>query len=145
MLREIEKEKRIADHLLYVSLKYTRTCDVILNLIARWQTMMELCMIALLEKAKKKKLVRAIPVAPKQRLDILLVIFKKEQIVKEALQLYRFFKRIPHLKQTREQEFRKGVALVVLDEKETRIDIEQLKSWHNVLERFLSFVKAFIK
>ena len=35
MIEELIKEKTSADHLLYVSLKYTKTCDVILNLLAR--------------------------------------------------------------------------------------------------------------
>ena len=53
MIAEIMKEKISADHLLYVSLKYTKTCDVILNLISRWQSMIEISFDALLEKAVK--------------------------------------------------------------------------------------------
>ena len=37
----IIKEKISADHLLYVSLKYTKTSEVILNLILRWTIMIE--------------------------------------------------------------------------------------------------------
>ena len=38
-MEEIIQEKISADHLLYVSLKYTKTCDVVLNLILRWRRM----------------------------------------------------------------------------------------------------------
>src|SRR3989338_3770991 len=48
MWQKVEKEKRIADHLLYVSLKYTKTGDVILNLIERWRGVDK-------KKMKKKK------------------------------------------------------------------------------------------
>jgi hypothetical protein len=77
VLERIIKEKTSADHLLYVSLKYTKTCDVMLNLIARWRSIIEVCMDALLEKIKKKKIITVIPTAPKMKIDILKDKFKK--------------------------------------------------------------------
>ena len=50
MLEKIMKEMISADHLLYVSLKYTKTCDVILNLIRRWTIMIDDCVYGLLEQ-----------------------------------------------------------------------------------------------
>ena len=40
-MEEIIQEKISADHLLYVSLKYTKTCDVIINLLLRWRKMID--------------------------------------------------------------------------------------------------------
>ena len=54
-MEQIIKEKISADHLLYVSLKYTKTCDVIINLLLRWKNMIELVIDLLVEKAKKQK------------------------------------------------------------------------------------------
>jgi len=51
-MERIIQEKISADHLLYVSLKYTKTTDVILNLIARWRSIIDLCIDKILEKAK---------------------------------------------------------------------------------------------
>lgn len=146
MWQQIEKERRIAEHLFYVSLKYTKTCDVILNLILRWQAMIEECVNALLEKAKKKKLIKEIPQAPRAKVNLLMQILKKEKIVIETLELYLFLKKIPKLEQVREGEFRKNVNLKVVDNgKIINIDMEKLKAWQELLERFLSFVKHFIK
>jgi F0F1-type ATP synthase delta subunit len=145
MWQRIEKEKRAAEHLLYVSMKYTKTCDVMLNLILRWQAMLDECINALLERTKKKKLVSSIPTAPRAKVNILYEVFKKEKDVKEALDLYMFFKRIPQLEQIREAEFRKGVALKVIDSnKLTVINLDKLKEWEDLLERFLSFVRHYI-
>ena len=41
-MEKIIKEKISADHLLYVSLKYTKTCDVIINLLLRWKIMIDI-------------------------------------------------------------------------------------------------------
>ncbi len=145
MWQRIEKEKRVAEHLLYVSLKYTKTCDVIINLIARWQSMIDECIEALLLKAKNKRMISTLPTAPKVKVDTLLKIFKKEKDVVDVLQMYTFFKKIPYCEQLREGEFRKNVALKVIDKgRIVSIDLEKLKEWYETLERFLSFVRHFI-
>lgn len=146
MWQDIDKERRAADHLFYVSLKYTKTCDVILNLIARWQGMIDKSMNALLEKAKRKRLVKVIPLAPRAKVNLLLSTFKREKVVKETLDLYLFFKNISKLEQVKEGEFRKNVNLKVIDGNNiTSINLDKLKQWQEVLERFLSFVGHFIK
>lgn len=146
MWQRIEKERRVAEHLFYVSLKYTKTCDVILNLILRWQTMIEECVNALLDKAKKKRLIKNIPQAPRAKINLLMETLKKEKIITETLTLYLFLKKIPKLEHAREAEFRKGVNLKITDnEKVVNIDMEKLKMWQELLERFLSFVQHFIK
>ncbi len=143
-LERIMNEKTSADHLLYVSMKYTKTCDVMLNLIERWKSMIELCVNALLDKAKKKKLLSKIPQAPKMRVEALKEAFKKEPIVLDALNLYEFFKKIPSLNRLRENEFRKNVCLTIIDGKETRIDMDKLKEYAETIEKFIKFVRGYL-
>ena len=109
-LERIMKEKTSADHLLYVSLKYTKTCDVMLNLIERWKSMIDLVGDALLEKLKKKKKIKSIPVAPKIKIEALKKAFKKQPEVLETIETYEFFKRDPNLEKTKECEFRKNIS-----------------------------------
>jgi len=144
-LERIMKEKTSADHLLYVSLKYTKTCDVMLNLLERWKSMIDLCVDALLEKIKKKRIITAIPAAPKMKIDILRDNFKKSPEVIEALDLYEFFKRVPILEKIRESEFRKNVCLKIMDRgKEINIDLEKLKEYSEKIERFIKFIREFL-
>ena len=65
-MEAIIKEKISADHLLYVSLKYTKTCDVIINLLSRWKNMIEKGMDRLVEKAKKAKKTKRVRRSRKQ-------------------------------------------------------------------------------
>jgi len=143
-LERIMNEKTSADHLLYVSLKYTKTCDVMLNLIERWRSMIELCMDAMLNKAKKKKLISELPEAPKMRVIALRGLFKKEPVVLETLDLYEFFKKIPQFEKRRENEFRKNVCLTIIDNKEVAIDMEKLKEYSEKLERFIKFIRSYL-
>jgi len=144
-LERIMNEKTSADHLLYVSLKYTKTCDVMLNLIDRWKSMIDLATDALLEKIKKQKKITSIPLAPKMKIISLREAFKKEETMIQTLDLYEFFKKVPQLEKTRESEFRKHVCLRIFDNgKETKIDMEKLKEYSELLERFIKFVRAYL-
>lgn len=145
MLEKIIKEKISADHLLYVSLKYTKTCDVILNLINRWTIMLDDCTQALLEQLKKKKRLKIIPSAPRMKIEIIKNEFKKSPEVMQTMEIYEFFKRINNLRTIRESEFRKDVRLKVSDNnKEIIINLDKLKEYSSILEKFISYVKQFL-
>src|SRR3989344_5049664 len=142
ILEKIIKEKISADHLLYVSMKYTKTCDVMINLLKRWKIMMDYAFDSMLDKAKKKKTIKAIPDAPKIRIDMLKEIFSKHKEVIDAINEYEMFKLIDVLPKTRENEFRKGVCLrVQYRGSEIAINLDKLKEYWEILERFISFTK----
>lgn len=144
-MERIIQEKISADHLFYVSLKYTKTADVMLNLIARWRSMIEMSVDRLIEKAKKKKLITSIPVAPKMKVDKLKEVYRKNQEIIKTLELYEFFKRIDSMEKLRENEFRKNVTLKVLDKGEwISIDMDKLKEYSIILERFISQIKQIL-
>jgi len=145
MLEQIIKEKISADHLLYVSLKYTKTCDVILNLLKRWTIMIDHTVDALLEYAKKKKKIKIIPAAPRQKTELVKKTFKKNPEIIEAITIYEFFKRVEGLPKQREHEFRKGVRLRIDDNgEEVIIDLEKLKEYALILETFISYIKQIL-
>jgi hypothetical protein len=144
-LEKIMKEKISADHLLYVSMKYTKTCDVMINLLKRWKIMMDYAFDGILEKSKKKKLIKDIPTAPKLKIDSLKVVFKDVSEITEAINEYEMFKLIDVLKKTKEGEFRKGVCLrVTYKNQETAINLEKLKEYSEILERFINYTKLFL-
>lgn len=145
MIAEILKEKTSADHLFYVSMKYTKTCDVILNLIARWKSMMDVSFDAIIEKAYEEKMIEAMPDSPKQKIEFLKKYFKKLHTVQEIIPLYIFFKRIPDAKKTREGEFRKNVNLKIIEPSGTvEINMDKLKEYAETLEKFISEIKQFL-
>ena len=144
-LEKIIKEKISADHLLYVSMKYTKTCDVMINLIKRWKIMMDYAFDALLEKAKKNKKIKSIPDAPKLKIDLLRKTFKKHPEIIEALDEYMMFKLIEVLPNAKESEFRKGVCLTVTYKwKEIQVNLDKLKEYAEIQERFINFVKEYL-
>ena len=141
-MERIIKEKISADHLLYVSLKYTKTCDVILNLILRWRNMIEFTMEHLIELAKKKKKWKPVPDAPRAKHLQLKKIYANDKVISEVLELYEMFRDIEKLEKVRENEFRKGVNLrVFYKEEAVNINLDKLKEYADLLERFISVLK----
>lgn len=145
MLTEILKEKTSADHLMYVSLKYTKTCDVILNLIARWKSMMEMSFDALLQQKVDAGKIPFMPATPKERILFMKKYFKKSEVFQETIPVYIFFKRIPELNKTRSGEFRKNVCLKIIEPNgATEINMDKLKEYTELLEKFISEVKHLL-
>ncbi len=141
MLNQIEREKKIAEHLFYVSLKYTKTTDVILNLINRWVMMIDLSVDLILKNAKKNKKIKEIPSAPKAK-ELAVRKFSKDKTILEVMDMYSFFRKLPDLEKIREFEFRKNVALRVMTyNKEVKIDMDKLKEWNEKVNAFLEIVR----
>ena len=141
-MEDIIKEKISADHLLYVSLKYTKTCDVIINLLSRWKNMIEKGMDRLIIKAKKDKKWKLAADAPRAKLVQLKKIYENSKEISEALRLYELFRDMDTLEKIRENEFRKGVNLKVIYKCQTiNINLLQLKEYADILERFISSIK----
>ena len=141
-MEEIIKEKISADHLLYVSLKYTKTCDVIINLLSRWKNMIEKGLDRLVEKAKKEKKWAAVPDAPRAKAVQLKKIYKNVPEVAETIEMYELFRDIDKLEKVRENEFRKGVNLRVnYNGNIKNINLLQLIEYADILEKFISYIK----
>ena len=141
-MERIIKEKISADHLLYVSLTYTKTCDVIINLLLRWKYMIELAMEKLVEQAKKQKKWKPVPDAPRAKLVQLKKIYADDAMLCEVFTLYELFRDIETLEKVREREFRKGVNLKVTYRNEIiNINLDKLKEYSTLLEKFISSLK----
>ncbi|HJZ18732.1 MAG TPA: hypothetical protein VJ208_01380 [Candidatus Nanoarchaeia archaeon] len=144
-MEEIIQEKISADHLLYVSLKYTKTCDVILNLILRWRKMIEMGIDGILKHAKKRKKISQIPGNPTKKIEEVRKLFKKDKNFQEVINMYEMFRKIEELRKERIGEFRKNVTLKVFYRgKEISINLEMLKIYAERLEKFISTTKQFL-
>ncbi|MFH1585710.1 MAG: hypothetical protein ABIB79_03000 [archaeon] len=144
-MEDIIQEKISADHLLYVSLKYTKTCDVIVNLLRRWARMIETSINSILKHAKKKKKIKLIPENPIGKIEEVKKLFKKDKDFLKVIGMYEMFRKIRELRKERTGEFRKNVNLKVFYQgKEININLEELKIYAERLEKFISTTKQFL-
>ncbi len=144
-MEEIIEEKIRADHLLYVSLKYTKTCDVIFNLLLRWRRMIEISIDEILKHAKTKKKISAIPASPLEKDAAVKKVFKDDKDFLEVIELYEMLRKIEDLRKERIGEFRKNVTLrVIYRGEEVNINLDTLKDYAAMLEKFISTTKQFL-
>jgi len=144
-MEDIIQEKISADHLLYVSLKYTKTCDVIINLLIRWRKMIDTSINEILKHAKKKKKIKTVPTNPVGKIETVRELFKKDKNFLEVVDMYEMFRKIEELRKERSGEFRKNVTLKVFYRgEEISINLEKLKIYADNLEKFISTTKQFL-
>lgn len=144
-MEDIIQEKISADHLLYVSLKYTKTCDVIRNLLLRWRRMIETSCESILIHAKKKKKIKSIPTNPVGKIEQMKKLFKKNENFLKVIEFYEMLRKLEELRTERIGEFRKNVTFRIFYKgEEINVNLEQLKIYAELLEKFISDVKQFL-
>lgn len=145
-MEDIIQEKISADHLLYVSLKYTKTCDVIMNLLLRWRKMIETCNLELLKKAKKDGKIKEMPDNAINIIKEMREVYKKEKVVLDTIDFFLMLRKLETLKTERIGEFRKNVNLKIqFRGKDVNVNLEQLKIYAELLENFIEFTKKTLK
>jgi len=125
-----------ADHLFHVTLKYTRTADVIKNTIKRLVTSLEYAITEILEKRKVKN----IPTIALMKADLLKRTFPKNKEIKELISFYLHLKKIDKGQYAIKDEYRKNVAIIVDD---VRVDIPKLRALLDKTKELVKFAHEF--
>ena len=97
----LEEIKR-ADHSIYVSLKYTRTVDIIKNTIKRLISAMDISIILGLEYAKENKKLPNIPQSARQRATEIVRLYPQ---MKKSMDFYNRLKNIDRADFTKKEEY----------------------------------------
>ncbi|HLD12943.1 MAG TPA: hypothetical protein VJB87_05120 [Candidatus Nanoarchaeia archaeon] len=146
MLEDVDEsaaeELKRADHLIYVTLKYTRTADVIKNTIKRLISAMDFGIADVLKYLAKKKKVKAVPELPKLRADLLHKISAEFQ---DDIHFYYHLKAIDKAEYSKKEEYRKNVALLAhLSPKETvEVNMPLLNTFYQQTKDFIKRTEEF--
>ena len=124
-----------ADHLFHVTLKYTRTVDVIKNTLQRLINALDFAIIDFLESSKVKN----IPKVFKKRCDLILEKNKKDKKIKEIVRFYMKLRNLNKAEYKAKDEYRKGVSLVtpigIVDIPELKEFFEKTKDYVRYLQK----------
>lgn len=145
-LLEAREELKRLEHIIYVSLKYTRTVDVIKNALKRMIEMFDLIIEAFLEKAKEEGRIDQFPKSPAFRATRVKELFPEDKILLNYLQFYSFLKTILKLPSSKREEFRRHVTLIVkLENSTAEINIDNLVNCEKYVHSFLRYAGNFIE
>ena len=142
----VEELKRI-DHLIFVSLKYTRTVDVIRNTVNRLIWCYDFGMDALLSYAKEKKMIEKAPNIPALKLELLEKIFKENKELLGYLRFYLELRKIIKAEYTKREEYRRHVTMIanLKDRRTVELNIDVLGECYEKIKSFVSLVKNLIR
>jgi hypothetical protein len=142
----VEELKRV-DHLIFVSLKYTRTVDVIKNTIHRLISCYDFGMDALLLYAIKKKLIKEAPTIPALKLELLEKLFKENKELLGYLKFYLELRKIIKAEYTKREEYRRHVTMIahLQDDRIAEVNIDILREYYEKTKSFVTFIKNTIR
>lgn len=139
------EELKRADHLLYVSLKYSRTVDVIKSVIERMISCFDTSMLALLEHYKETKKIKDIPGSPIARAKLVRELRENDKIITEGVDFYLLLRKISKADFTRAREFRRHVTMtVVVEEGTIEVNIDKIHEYFNQTKAFVTHIKSII-
>lgn len=140
----IEELKR-EEHLLYVSLKYTRTVDVLKNIIDRMINSFSYGFQALLIYAKSQGLITTYPSNLALRCQVLKEAFPKDTKLHGYIDFYLKLRKINRADYTRREEYRRHVTMTVVVEGETiEITMDSIMEDSQKLKEFIQYVREMV-
>jgi len=146
-LENAKQELKRVDHLFWVSLKYTRTVDVIRNTVQRLINVFDFGLDSILKHAKENKLVEEVPKNPGLKCDLLKETFPENEKLMGYVALYLKLRKILNAKTyTKKEEFRRHVTMTVEVNGETiGVDIDLLKEYYEISKQFTDFVEVMVE
>ena len=140
---DAKEEIKRADHLIYVSLKYTRTCDIMQNIFKRLVAAYDHAILASLEKAKEQGKTEFIPNSKMLKAESL---YRLKRKFKEHLDLYFFMKKVGASDFGRREEYRKHVTMLcyITEEKIEEINVPQVMEYFEKTKLFINDVEEYL-
>ncbi len=145
-LSNAQKEIGRADHLFHVTLKYTRTVDVLKSLIQRLINAMDFGIEALLRQCKEKKLITDIPELPRLRIEIIKKEFSDDPEIQKYIDFFMLLRKIEKAKFDKAMEYRRHVTMTVrIDDKDAEVTIDIIGDYFRKTKEFLNYIEEMVK
>lgn len=143
-LIEANEELKRADHLIYVSLKYTRTVDVIRSIIERFINSCDKLLTGLLEIEKERGKIGIVPVAPRMKTENILKLYPDNVELINYIEWYLLLRRLSKAKYSASQEFRRHVTMTsMLEDGSTfEVDIDKIYEYYEVAKNGLPLFRG---
>jgi len=141
-LDDSKNELKRVDHLIHVSLKYTRTVDVIKSVLERMIAAFDFGFYALLENAQKKKKDLEIPIQPRAKCDKLKELFPDDEKLLAFVKFYLLLRDLVQAKYARREEYRRHVTMIAElgREEPFEVDIDILYEWYDDMKEFIKYL-----
>lgn len=140
---DAKQELRRADHLIFVSLKYTKTVDVIKSIIKRLINAYEISILHGLEYLQKKGRFEDIPLSPGAKSELFNNLNKRKKEILDFMELYFMLKYIDKADYIKKEEYRKNLAMIVVTEegKSIEINVVKIREFYEKTREFVKYIE----
>src|SRR3989344_418767 len=145
-LEEAREELKRVDHIIYVSLKYTRTVDIIRNALNRMVSAFDYIIEGILDHNREKKRITKIPPVQKDKIETLAELYKDDFELKRFITFYTFLRELIKAPYNRREEYRRHVTMIAeLKNQTAEVDIDVLEDNYDVMsKKFLDYAEILI-
>jgi len=145
-LQSAMQELKRADHSIAVSLKYTRTVDVIKSIIERLINTIGFALDASLNHAKDQKKIVDIPAIPRLKVEQIKKIYADDKMIVDFCDFYLLLRRIDKAKFGRAQEYRRHVTMTAHLEggESVEVTIDIISDYFERTKEFLNYTARLI-
>jgi len=136
-----EELKRV-DHLIYVSLKYTRTCDIFKSIIDRLINTIDFALEAILIKMEDEHKIMEIPAQPGIRCSVIKEKVDDEKIT-NILDFYLLLRQMSRADFTRDREYRRHVTMTMeIDGNVHEVNIDSMTQNYKDTRDYVEYVES---
>ncbi len=141
-LEDAAEELKRVDHLIYVSLKYTRTVDVFKHIIGRLIECFDAVINGLCQKAKDRKKLLAIPLSQTLKTEALKTLYAKDEMFVGYMDFYLLLRKLDKAEYTKKNEYRRHVTMTaIFPEGETaEVTMDIIHGYFDRAKEFLKYV-----
>ena len=143
-LNAVQEMKRI-DHIIFVSLKYTRTVDVLKSIVERMIAASDFMLDLLLEFYVEKGEIDDYQQSPGLKVDQLKKL-NEDDLINEMLKFYLKLRRIIRAEYDTINEYKRHVGMVIKepDGSEAIINIDNVTEYYHRMKEYLSKIYHFV-
>ncbi len=137
-----KQELKRVDHLIFVSLKYTRTADVLKNILTRLIDAYDFLIQALLKKAMEDERLDEMPTAPILKAEKAKEIYSEDERIIKAIDFYLLLRKLNKAEYEAFNEYRRHLTMKVeLEGKEYEITIDKATDYYKEALDFVEYLK----
>ena len=144
-LDDAKEELKRVDHLIYVSLKYTRTVDILLNAISRMIDAYDFTFQAILEKALEEKKIEQVPITPIEKGNMVKNLYPEDDQMYDNVELCFLLRKLHRSNPEKEQEYRRHVTMkAIIDGREEIVNIDIITQYYHFQLEFFKKINILL-
>lgn len=139
-MRAIDELKRV-DHMVFVTLKYSRTIEVMKRAVQKLMQVIEMQVDEFYEYALQKGVISEAPTIPLIKLKNLEKMMPDDSTIKDIVDFYCFLKKIDTSEYKAREEFRKNITLIT---KDAEVTVDTLKEFLKKTESHITYLRGLM-